>query len=85
MLITRPQLQAAPLAHDLVHDCRRFLMAFRHVIEEAPKRLYVSALLFSPSESVVRQSFEDVIPRWVRLRPRGDGKWGPSLRTFTCS
>lgn len=84
MLITKPQLQAAPLAHDFIYDCRRFSMSFKFIIERAPEQVYGSALLFSPLQSIVRKTFKDSVARWVRLRPHLDDQWGPVLQTIEC-
>ncbi|GAB7336906.1 hypothetical protein MBLNU13_g01183t1 [Cladosporium sp. NU13] len=44
---------------NLVHDCKRFLMYARSGIEQAPLQTYVSAVLFTPSRSVVRKIVGD--------------------------
>src|SRR5271156_1753274 len=68
--------------YDLIHDCRRFLLAFRQVITNAPGQLYASALVFSPLHSTVRKNFRDIVPRWVKLQSRHREKWSASLQTL---
>src|SRR5271156_3243277 len=68
--------------YDLIHDCRRFLLAFRQVIINAPGQLYASALMFSPLHSTVRINFRDIVPRWVKFQPRHREKWSASLQTL---
>ncbi|KAI4170252.1 MAG: hypothetical protein LQ343_005135 [Gyalolechia ehrenbergii] len=85
VLTASSQFQQSSLVYDFIHDCRRFALHFRNVIEQAPQQLYTSALLFSPLQSSVRQSFTSNVPRWVRLRPQVHETWGPSLQTIECS
>src|SRR5271155_4033125 len=68
--------------HDLIHDCRRFLLAFRQVITNAPGQLYASALMFSPLHSTVRKNFRNIVPQWVKLQPPHREKWSASLQTL---
>ncbi|KAL9023664.1 MAG: hypothetical protein Q9196_007056 [Gyalolechia fulgens] len=79
------EFQQSSLAYEFVHECRLFATNFRHVIEKAPEQLYVSAILFSPMQSSVRQTFASSVPRWIRLRPQLHETWGPSLQTIECS
>ncbi|KAL9005217.1 MAG: hypothetical protein Q9188_001977 [Gyalolechia gomerana] len=85
VLTASSQFQQTSLVSDFIHDCRRFALHFRNVIEQAPQQLYTSALLFSPLQSRVRQSFMSSVPRGVRLRPQLHETWGPSLQTIECS
>ncbi|KAL8940747.1 MAG: hypothetical protein Q9211_002128 [Gyalolechia sp. 1 TL-2023] len=81
----RSQFQKFSVVYEFIHDSRRFATNFRHIIEQAPEQLYVSAILFSPMQSSVRQIFASSVPRWIRLRPQLDETWGPSLQTIECS
>lgn len=61
-------------------DARRFLLANRSVVESTPLQLYCSALLFSPSKSVIRQLYGDQrIPSWIKRHPRVEENWTPRL------
>lgn len=62
-----------------VEDATRFLNAFRSTIEEAPLQVYVSALLFAPRKSVVRQYFAEDIPGWIVRHPNVAERWGTLL------
>lgn len=53
-----------------VKDAHRFLLSNRSIIEKAPLQIYSSALVFSPTESVVRKKFGRThIPDWIKLHP----------------
>ncbi|KAI4202601.1 MAG: hypothetical protein LQ348_001480 [Seirophora lacunosa] len=84
LLTATSQLQEAPLAHDFIEDCHRFTLAFRRPIEQAPEQVYVSALVFSPSKSIVRQNFSHEMPQWVRLAMTLPEDWGRSLQSIHC-
>jgi WD40 repeat protein len=74
--------QDLPIVHDLIHDCRRFLLTYRHVITYAPEQIYISGLIFSPRHSTVRKNFKNIVPQWVRLQPQPHEKWSASLQTL---
>lgn len=84
LLTATSQLQQAPLAHDFILDCHRITLAFRHPIEQAPEQVYVSALVFSPSKSIVRQTFGHEMPQWLKSNMRLSESWGRSLVTIQC-
>ncbi|CAG9942991.1 unnamed protein product [Clonostachys rosea f. rosea IK726] len=66
----------------LVYDCRRFLLQNKWMIEKAPLQIYVSALLFSPSESIIRNIFRNEEPDWIGIKPRVEKKWSRCLQTL---
>ena len=74
--------QDSPIVYDLIHDCRRFLLAHRHVIVHAPEQICTSGLIFGPGHSLVRKNFKNIVPRWVRLQPQPQEKWSVSLQTL---
>ncbi|KAK7177940.1 nwd1 protein [Paraphaeosphaeria sporulosa] len=53
---------------DLVKDARRFIMYHKRAIEEAPLQAYVSALVFSPRLSLIRNLFEKEAAPWVSVK-----------------
>ncbi|KAM5353670.1 hypothetical protein ACJ41O_000320 [Fusarium nematophilum] len=60
----------------LTRDALRFVYHFRGIIEQAPLQIYVSALLCSPTKSIVRQLFfRSDGPSWVTLHPEPDPEW----------
>ncbi|KAM0348445.1 hypothetical protein ACHAP4_010960 [Fusarium culmorum] len=60
-------------------DAVRFLQVNFSVITEAPLQIYSSCLIFAPSKSIVRKSFEDVIPRWISSLPKVQEDWNACL------
>ncbi|KAJ5609893.1 NACHT and WD40 domain protein [Penicillium herquei] len=65
---------------DFLLDARRFIQAHFPAVNIAPLQLYVSALMFSPELSLVRNSVS--IPSWIRTTPAMEKKWGPLIQTF---
>ena len=45
---------------DFLRDAKRFILKFRQIAEEAPLQMYASCLLFAPTKSIVRRTFEHV-------------------------
>ncbi|KAF2148017.1 hypothetical protein K461DRAFT_248275 [Myriangium duriaei CBS 260.36] len=58
-------------------DARRFLLRFRHVIDDAPLQLYHSALYFAPLESIIRTTFRDDIAifQYFTVLPEPVSSW----------
>ncbi|ORY16324.1 NACHT domain-domain-containing protein [Clohesyomyces aquaticus] len=67
---------------DLVKDARRFIMYHKGAIEEAPLQAYVSALVFSPRLSLVRNLFEKEAPPWISIKPPMTENWSACLQTL---
>ncbi|KIW16736.1 hypothetical protein PV08_03925 [Exophiala spinifera] len=67
---------------DLVHDAIRVLRQSRTAVEEAPLQVYCSALIFSPEESVVRQTFKQDVLRWISPIPSVSNNWNFHLQTL---
>ncbi|PVH71957.1 hypothetical protein DL98DRAFT_399416, partial [Cadophora sp. DSE1049] len=65
-----------------VYDASRFLLAHRTIIETTPLQIYVSALLFSPTQSIVRTLYGGYIPAWVKQAPAVPKTWSSCLRTL---
>ncbi|KAE8328414.1 hypothetical protein BDV39DRAFT_203937 [Aspergillus sergii] len=65
-----------------VQDAKRFMITFRSVMEKAPLQIYVSALLFAPKRSLVRECFGKEIPKWIKKRPNIPDNWNPLLHTI---
>lgn len=63
---------------DFTVDAERFLMFNREGIELAPLQVYTSALIFTPSGSLLRQLFQDEAPTWVSVAPV-EQDWDPYL------
>lgn len=54
---------------NLISDAVRFALYNRYTIENAPLQAYVSALIFSPTNSLIREEFSKEEPVWVKLKP----------------
>ncbi|KAL8671687.1 MAG: hypothetical protein Q9168_003809 [Polycauliona sp. 1 TL-2023] len=67
-------------AHDFFNDCHLFVVNFRHMIGIAPQQLYISALVFSPPQSLVRENFASIVPGWIKCNPPLRDTW-PSSQT----
>lgn len=54
------------------------------IIETAPMQIYLSAILFSPTESLVRCNFIEVgkLPSWITSTPAKDSHWSPCLQVI---
>ncbi|KAL2886886.1 Vegetative incompatibility protein HET-E-1 [Ceratocystis lukuohia] len=67
---------------DLVNDAHRFFLFYAGVIEIAPLQIYASALIFSPTNSLIRRMFSHEEPDWIELKPKVEGNWDACLRTL---
>lgn len=77
-------MQNRGLLHRFMRDARRLVLSFRPAFEYTPLQLYLSTLLFAPTSSIIRQTFEPVytIP-WVKQKPSVHFKWDACLQTLT--
>ncbi|EPE09118.1 nacht and wd domain protein [Ophiostoma piceae UAMH 11346] len=68
----------------LIYDAWRFVLSFRHAIEIAPLQAYVSALLFCPRRSKVRELFKAEEPDWSKVMSTDmlDVDWGAHVETL---
>ncbi|KAL1644350.1 hypothetical protein SLS61_008857, partial [Didymella pomorum] len=66
----------------LAQDASRFVMYHKGVIESYPLQTYVSALLFSPTESVTRRLFQHEEPKGVTVKPAMSDGWSACLQTL---
>jgi WD40 repeat protein len=60
----------------MLHDASRFALRNRYIIDEAPLQTYMSALLFAPIRSIIRQSFGSVLKKYFDLIPSVPEHWG---------
>ncbi|KAL2886331.1 Vegetative incompatibility protein HET-E-1 [Ceratocystis lukuohia] len=68
--------------HEIVKDAYRFLLSNARVIEIAPLQVYNSALIFSPSKSLIKQIFSHEEPDWMKVKPRVEENWDACLQTL---
>ncbi|KAF7554441.1 hypothetical protein G7Z17_g2906 [Cylindrodendrum hubeiense] len=66
----------------LVRDAQRFLLSHKQTIETAPLQLYASALIFSPSGSLIREFFEHESPEWILSKPNMEESWDARLQVI---
>lgn len=57
-------------------------MYFKGMIEEYPLQAYASALLFSPTSSLVRWLFQHEKPRDIVVKPTMSESWTACLQTL---
>ncbi|TVY85514.1 Vegetative incompatibility protein HET-E-1 [Lachnellula suecica] len=67
---------------NFIHDAKRFAISTRSIIEQAPLQTYCSALIFAPGKSIVRQTFEKLIPSWIHTKPKVETHWSATLQTL---
>jgi WD40 repeat protein len=67
---------------DFVKDAHGFLVHSKEIIESRPLQTYASALLFSPSGSLIRTAFQHEEPSWIAIQPDISRTWGSCLHTF---
>ncbi|KAM0539972.1 hypothetical protein ACHAO7_011651 [Fusarium culmorum] len=64
-----------------VADAVRFVQAYFSVIAEAPLQIY-SCLIFAPSKSIVKRTFENAFPKWISNLPKVEENWDACLLTL---
>jgi WD40 repeat protein len=67
---------------ELVQDAWRFIMYHKGAIEGYPLQTYASALLFSPTGSLIRQLFQHEEPEAISIRPALSNRWSTCLQTL---
>ncbi|KAH7247440.1 uncharacterized protein BKA55DRAFT_66651 [Fusarium redolens] len=67
---------------ELLQDARRFILSHKRPIEIAPLQVYASALVFSPTRSLVRQVFLEEEPDWIISKPIMEADWNACIQTL---
>ncbi|PNP53257.1 hypothetical protein FNYG_15766 [Fusarium nygamai] len=67
---------------ELLRDARRFILFHKQAIEIAPLQVYASALVFSPTSSLIRELFQKEEPNWITLKPNVESDWNACLQTL---
>jgi WD40 repeat protein len=57
-------------------------MSHKLMIENSPLQVYTSALLFSPSRSLIRGLFKHEEPEWITIQPSMPAEWSACLQTL---
>ena len=66
----------------IIIDLLTFVKKHRATIECGPYQLYMSALLQTPQDSVIRKMYQDELPSWITTTPMVERTWDASLQTF---
>ncbi|KAK0674630.1 hypothetical protein QBC41DRAFT_264172 [Cercophora samala] len=69
-----PKAAASPQLLEFLHDAYRFTL-YHRIIETCPLQIYSSALVFSPTGSVVRKLFIHEEPPWMVKKPDTGAEW----------
>ncbi|THX47410.1 WD40 repeat-like protein [Aureobasidium pullulans] len=64
-----------------VHDAKRFVLRNQYIIDKSPLQMYYSALMFSPTRSMMRQKFWRGA-EWLKVAPVVEESWGACLQTL---
>ena len=57
-------------------------MYHKQAIEISPLQAYASALIFSPTSSLIRRHFKKEEPKWITVKPTIGDKWSACLQTL---
>ncbi|KAJ5725062.1 uncharacterized protein N7483_006419 [Penicillium malachiteum] len=76
------QSDTMPELGSFLLDVKRFIVRNFEGVEMAPLQIYVSSLLFSPHNSLVRKQFQDEIPASISRQPVVEKDWSPLLHTL---
>lgn len=57
-------------------------MYHQGVIENNPLQEYASALLFSPTKSLIRELFQHEEPEYIKIIPAMSDEWNACLQTL---
>jgi WD40 repeat protein len=60
----------------ILDDASRFALRNRYIIDEAPLQIYMSALLFAPLVSNIRQAHGDSLLKYFDVMPHVPDRWG---------
>ncbi|KAK4070974.1 uncharacterized protein Triagg1_6341 [Trichoderma aggressivum f. europaeum] len=77
MLQTLVEPETGIKTFDFLNDAKQFVRTHASTIESWPLQTYSSALVFTPSDSVVRAQFKDSIPSWILFPPPVDNSLNP--------
>ncbi|KAF2193139.1 WD40 repeat-like protein [Zopfia rhizophila CBS 207.26] len=72
----------ASILFQLARDARRFILYHKWVIENGPLQVYASALVFSPTRSLVRSLFKAEEPKGITIKPNMRDEWSACLQTL---
>ncbi|RFU81298.1 high-affinity glucose transporter [Trichoderma arundinaceum] len=71
------------IMRSLVKDVYRFVFSHKTGIELAPLQVYTSALIFSPTSSIIRQLYEETeMSKWIIRKPSMPLEWTACIQSF---
>ena len=65
----------------LLDDCKRFVREFFPVLSTSSLQVYNSALMFTPSETMLRDKYAYELPP-IRMQNGVEKTWHPCIRTI---
>ncbi|KAH9209096.1 WD40-repeat-containing domain protein, partial [Leptodontidium sp. 2 PMI_412] len=71
-----------PRLHSFICDIKRFALYYRSTVERVPIQIYSVALVSAPTNSIVRNQFEDKIPKYIQRRLGVQKNWSTLLQTL---
>jgi hypothetical protein len=63
-----------------LHDAYRFLLKSVRITNIAPLQVYCSGLAFSPTDSIIRETFQHKQPSWIPVLPQVEKSWSANCR-----
>jgi WD40 repeat protein len=72
----------ASALNELIRDAHRFIMYHKGALEASALQAYGSALLFSPTNSLIRRQFQHEEPEWIIIKPAMSNNWSACLQTL---
>jgi WD40 repeat protein len=60
---------------NFLQDAQRYLLRFRYILEITPLQIYSSALIFAPEASIIRKTFINEIPSWIKRLSKKEDNW----------
>lgn len=76
------QTGQTPGLEAFIYDAKRFVLNNMSIVEHAPLQLYSSALIFSPTVSIIRNNFWAHLPSWVDHVPAVENTWSAFLQAL---
>ncbi|KAF2844283.1 hypothetical protein T440DRAFT_473517 [Plenodomus tracheiphilus IPT5] len=66
----------------LIQDAWRFIVYHKQAIKDYPLQTYASALLFSPTDSLIKRFFQDEEQQGITISPAMSDGWSACLQTL---
>ncbi|KAF1974770.1 vegetative incompatibility protein HET-E-1 [Bimuria novae-zelandiae CBS 107.79] len=73
---------SASVVQSFLYDAKRFVLRYQYILTEAPLQIYCSALIFAPEKSLIRQTFADQVPQWVKMVSMKEMDWDACRSTL---